>query len=113
MLQQAFTLPDARQDVFSMVAGLARGECEFGHSCRPARQRKLHSVRMLTGMKAAGQQCAMQHLCCSGAGDAKKEDEDQPASQFVAKDQFLREARQLIMAAEDNIAEVQVALRSG
>ena len=38
LLQQAFTLPDARQDVFSMVAGLAEGECCFGHSCRPARQ---------------------------------------------------------------------------
>ena len=73
----------------------------------------LHPVRMLAGMETAGQQCAMQHLCCSSAGDAKKEDEDQPASQFVAKDQFLREARQLIMAAEDNIAEVQAALRSG
>ena len=64
-------------------------------------------------MRAAGQQCAMQHSCCSLAGDANKEDDDQSASQFVAKDQFLREARQLIAAAEDNIAEVQAALRSG
>ena len=55
----------------------------------------------------------MQHRWCPIAGDAKKEDEDQPAPQFVAKDQFLREAQQLIMAAEDNIATVQAALKSG
>ena len=78
-----------------------------------ASKTQLHSARMLTCMRAAGQQCVKQRLCCSLAGDAKKEDDAQPASQFVAKDQFLTEARQLIMAAEDNIAEVQAALRSG